>query len=301
MSDSNAPSWLTAPAITAPSASSLAEEKPAKSGGVFSLFAKGTPTAHVQAATTHQPSSPIKNIASAPDDGFTPAWAMAKALTSPQDIENRGDPVTSENKGPVPLHLDPVLLSRMQFYHWVLRIAYMNAAILMGAAAGYSLVGQTNVSAAFFAIYVMFFCLIMCCFEVGLNVSIGFRRFWAACHTYGHNALLHAYRSISPERPFRCLCPTYVDFSHLIFSSHMFLSLTCTVHFVNHRYQLWIPLHLDRKSDISFVCRYHELQPIRFRQSGYGVPLPGRSSACCDYVYFPEILSICQTERFLWI
>lgn len=41
----------------------------------------------------------------------------------------------------------------------------------MAAAAGLSLVAQTNIGSAFFAIYVLFFCLLICCFEVGLNVS----------------------------------------------------------------------------------------------------------------------------------
>lgn len=48
----------------------------------------------------------------------------------------------------------------------------MSAAILMGAAAGLSLVLQTNISAAFFAIYVLGFCLLICCFEIGLHVSL---------------------------------------------------------------------------------------------------------------------------------
>lgn len=41
----------------------------------------------------------------------------------------------------------------------------------MATAAGLSLVAQTNIGSAFFAIYVLFFCLLICCFEVGLNVS----------------------------------------------------------------------------------------------------------------------------------
>ena len=109
----------------------------------------------------------------APDDGFTPAWAVAKAYTSPKDVENGDIPVTTEEKGPIPLDLDPALVKRMRFYHWILRFAYMSASLTMGSAAGLSLVLQTNISAAFFALYVMFFCLIMCCFEVGLNVSFG--------------------------------------------------------------------------------------------------------------------------------
>lgn len=161
-----------------PSATATAAEKAAKSGGVFSIFAKETSTAKVPKTTTHEASSPSKNVMNAPDDGFTPAWAVAKAFTSPKDVESGNTPVTAEEKGPIPLDLDPALLKRMRFYHWILRSAYMTASIIMGTAAGYSLILQTNISAAFFAIYVMFFCLIMCCFEVGLNVSFGLSSYY---------------------------------------------------------------------------------------------------------------------------
>ena len=80
----------------------------------------------------------------------------------------------------------------MQKAHWAMRILYMTACIIMGAAAGLSLVPSTsstsgagsasatisqnqgtatnNVGTAFFAVYVLFFCLLMCCFEVGINM-----------------------------------------------------------------------------------------------------------------------------------
>ena len=78
----------------------------------------------------------------------------------------------------------------MQKAHWATRILYMTACIIMGAAAGLSLSPSTsytsgsagatisqnqgtatnNVGAAFFAVYVLFFCLLMCCFEVGINM-----------------------------------------------------------------------------------------------------------------------------------
>lgn len=183
MSDPNAPSWLTAadpPAASVSSTTTTATEKPAKSGGVFNMFSKEAATAHVQKAAVNHASNHVQNIVNAPDDGFTPAWATGKAYKPPDDIENNGGVAasaspSSETSGPVPLDLDPALMKRMQFYHRILRISYMVAAIVMSAAAALSLIAQTNISAAFFAIYVLFFCLLMCCFEVGLNVS------WICC------------------------------------------------------------------------------------------------------------------------
>ena len=170
--DPNAPSWLTAEPA-APTTAPISNDKPPKSGGVFKMFSKENATAHVQKAAIGHVTTQVQNIVSAPDDGFTPAWATSKAYTPPSDIENgvTGTATASAAEAaPVPIDIDPVLLKKMQFYHRILRILYMSAAVIMAAAAGLSLVAQTNISAAFFAIYVLFFCLLMCCFEVGLNV-----------------------------------------------------------------------------------------------------------------------------------
>ena len=78
----------------------------------------------------------------------------------------------------------------MKKAHMATRVLYMTACILMGAAAGLALApassgtssstvagstntinngGTVNISTAFFAIYVLLFCLLICCFETGLN------------------------------------------------------------------------------------------------------------------------------------
>lgn len=178
MSDPNAPSWLTAPEPAAASLSPTPAEKPAKTGGVFKMFSKEAATAHTQKAVIEHATKQT-NILSAPDDGFTPSWAQAKAYDAPHDIENAGSSggTRRDDTAPVgqdvskPLDIDPETLKRIQFYHRILRLLYMIASAVMGTAAGLSLVLQTNISAAFFAIYVLFFCLLMCCFEVGLSVS----------------------------------------------------------------------------------------------------------------------------------
>ena len=140
------------------------------------MFSKEAATAHVQkVAVDHVTSSAQSSIASAPDDGFTPAWATAKAYTPPHDVENPAItpavPVSPSKKGPAPLDLDPALEKRMLFYHRLLRVLYQLASSLMGISAGLSLVNQTNFSSIFFAVYVLFFCLIMFCFEIGFSVS----------------------------------------------------------------------------------------------------------------------------------
>ena len=176
MSDPNAPSWLTAESSAAPSDASTTAEKASKPAGVFKMFSKEAATAHVQkAAISHATTTVQQGVSSAPDDGFTPAWATAKAYTPPHDVENpaitpAASVSTKSNKSP-PLVLDPALEKRMLFYHRVLRILYQIASSLMASAAGLSLVNQTNASKIFFAVYVLFFCLIMFCFEIGFSVS----------------------------------------------------------------------------------------------------------------------------------
>jgi hypothetical protein len=174
---SDAPSWLTedkeekeekTEPVKGPSkvSNNPVAESP-KKGGITKIFNINSVAREAATAQVHQ-----QNVANVSDDGFTPAWATGKDYTPPQpsvtkDVES-GD--TLKPSGPVPLDLDPALLKRMQFYHAILRVLYMGAAIIMGAAAGLSLVNQSDIGAAFFAIYVLFFCLLMCCFEVGLNV-----------------------------------------------------------------------------------------------------------------------------------
>ena len=180
MSDQNAPSWLTQDDTT--SASSASSEKSPKPAGVFKMFSKEAATAHVQkAAINHATKNVQQSIATAPDDGFTPAWATSKAYTPPHDVENpaitpaasatpSGAPKSSDR--PPYLELDPEEEKRMLFYHRVLRILYQLASSFMASAAGFSLINQTNTSLVFFAVYVMAFSLLMFCFEIGFSVSV---------------------------------------------------------------------------------------------------------------------------------
>lgn len=282
MSDPNAPSWLTAdnapsaPAVAAPGPDA---EKPAKAS-VFKMFSKEAATAQVQKSAVGHVTTQAQNITTAPDDGFTPAWATASAYTPPHDIENGSNAAqpAPSGPGPVPLDIDPALLKRMQFYHTILRSAYMSAAILMGTSAGLSLVNQTNVSAAFFAIYVMFFCLLMCCFEIGLNVSTPFIPFFLSsrqiCYVY---------------------CPiisfTYCDFINFFPADDFFL----------HRHQLWLPVHSYRTNYFPTIRRIHEFQFDCIWQSCDGRLIPCGRSPCADYVQISQIFGVCTSKRFLRI
>lgn len=124
-----------------------------------------------------------RNVASMPDDGSTPAWALRPTFTAPvvvpasavtaaepsrarMDIESGA----RSGEGPKRLELDTETINSLQRYQLILRGLYFVAAVLLGAAAGLSLIGQTDIGAGFFAIYIMIFATLMCCFEVGFNV-----------------------------------------------------------------------------------------------------------------------------------
>ena len=69
-------------------------------------------------------------------------------------------------------NVDPETLKLMGRYHLALRLLYVTTSVFLGVAAGLSLVNQTNLGIIFFAFYVLFFSLLICCFETGLSVSI---------------------------------------------------------------------------------------------------------------------------------
>lgn len=60
-------------------------------------------------------------------------------------------------------------LKEMGKYHLALRVLYITAATFMGVAAGLSFVGQTHLGKLFFAVYVIVFCILICCFECALS------------------------------------------------------------------------------------------------------------------------------------
>jgi hypothetical protein len=86
---------------------------------------------------------------------------------SPRDVEsgeNPIDPASAEALG-----VSPEELKKIQMWGLILRVSYMCASILMAAAAALTLQGA-GLSVVFIAIYVFFFAIIICCFELALNV-----------------------------------------------------------------------------------------------------------------------------------
>lgn len=62
-------------------------------------------------------------------------------------------------------------LKQMQNWHLALRAAYIASTVLMCVASALSLQNQSDIGIAFFACYVFFFAVLICCFEFALNVS----------------------------------------------------------------------------------------------------------------------------------
>jgi len=57
----------------------------------------------------------------------------------------------------------------MQRWHLILRVSYFASAALLGLAGGLLLSKSPTIGQFFFAVYVMWFALLICCFEIGLS------------------------------------------------------------------------------------------------------------------------------------
>lgn len=77
---------------------------------------------------------------------------------------NATDPASAEALG-----VTPEVLKKIQMWGLILRVSYMCASILMAAAAALT-IQNAGLSVIFIALYVFFFAIIICCFEVALNV-----------------------------------------------------------------------------------------------------------------------------------
>lgn len=67
-----------------------------------------------------------------------------------------------------PLDIDPEELKKMQQWYLVLRIAYMGISLAMAAAA-FLILEKANISTLFLALYVFFFAIMICCFELAFR------------------------------------------------------------------------------------------------------------------------------------
>jgi hypothetical protein len=111
------------------------------------------------------------------DDENAPDWAKNTWEDRPSGPVPDKDPEIGK-PSPTPdapsrttstAELSPEDVVAMNRYHMYLKIGYMGAALLMAISAGLSLTGQSDIGKAFFGIYVIFFCAMICCFEVGLS------------------------------------------------------------------------------------------------------------------------------------
>jgi cell division protein FtsX len=96
--------------------------------------------------------------------------AVLKAATSPpppkHDIEAARGSEASE------FIIEEETLKQMRNWHTGLRISYIGAAIFLSAAAALAILNQSDIGIIFFAFYVFFFSVLLCCFEFALNVRV---------------------------------------------------------------------------------------------------------------------------------
>jgi hypothetical protein len=85
-----------------------------------------------------------------------------------KDVESQRDGDTGADDEPEELNISPEELKMMEKYGLFLRISFVVVSILMASAACVEL-GGTDVATAFIALYVLFFSIIICCFELALS------------------------------------------------------------------------------------------------------------------------------------
>lgn len=86
------------------------------------------------------------------------------------DVESGNRP-TEAAGSPSEFVIEEQTLKAMQNWHLALRIVYILAAAFLATAAALSLQTQKDIGLIFFAFYVFFFSVILCCFEFALHVS----------------------------------------------------------------------------------------------------------------------------------
>lgn len=109
-----------------------------------------------------------------------PGWVTnAKTSTNANsaDVETGDSASVANSQGVSDFPIEEETLKIMQRWHLAVRAGYMVAAIVMGVLAGLSLQGQTDLGLIFFACYVLFFSVLIFCFEAALSVSSTFLYF----------------------------------------------------------------------------------------------------------------------------
>jgi hypothetical protein len=96
--------------------------------------------------------------------GFSPTKDVESGNGGEGNNDGGIDPGSAEALG-----ISPEELKKIQMWGLILRVSYMCASILMAAAAALA-IQNGGLSIVFIALYVFFFAIIICCFEVALNV-----------------------------------------------------------------------------------------------------------------------------------
>ncbi len=159
---SEAPSWLTEENIStaAKVTQNPAAQKAAKNVAKNPEVQKAVKKEVIKAA-----SAPVV-------ESTTPQWAdNSDSYTPPGgDVETGKNVRASSSAQSSEFIIEEETLKSMQRWHLALRLLYMAAAILMATAAVLALMSTPSLGVLFFACYVFFFAVVICCFEFALQV-----------------------------------------------------------------------------------------------------------------------------------
>jgi len=125
-------------------------------------------------------SSVQKAVINAAAEETGPAWAKSsyKPPGSPTSgVNPAADPEVGRQSSvanvdePTKFECPPEELKGMNTMRYVLAFFYLASAINLAVASGLSLVGATDVGRICFALYIIFFSAILCCYEIAFGVS----------------------------------------------------------------------------------------------------------------------------------
>jgi hypothetical protein len=125
-----------------------------------------------------------KVVTTAVVEDNAPSWARSSSSYTPpvipdskSDMESQsqsrvtsGATTTATGDEPKEFDATPEEIKSMNNWRYILSFFYLTAAINLAVASGLSLVGQTNIGLVFFALYVIFFASIICCYELAFGV-----------------------------------------------------------------------------------------------------------------------------------
>mmetsp|Transcript_14317 Transcript_14317/g.21438 ORF Transcript_14317/g.21438 Transcript_14317/m.21438 type:complete len:214 (+) Transcript_14317:57-698(+) len=125
-----------------------------------------------------------ENIAAAAKNPTVQKAAKAAAVTAVEEEKKKYNPPSSPHDGgdeesqdpwrkestsePEPVDVTPEELKQMQMWALILRVLYMCISICMAAAA-FLVLEKAHISTVFIALYVFFFAILICCFELALT------------------------------------------------------------------------------------------------------------------------------------